>query len=158
MKGIIEKALRSELSEILSIQKAAFAPIAALLNKPELQPMTQTLTEIETEYANWLFLKYTLEGRIVGSVRAYLDKSDVCHIGKLVVLPEYQSAGIGKALMQAVHEAYKNCNSYELFTGKHVPHIVDFYRRLGYAEKNTKSMDGVVMVFMERGNNLKLNA
>ncbi len=152
MEGKIEKAQRSDLPEILSVQKAAFAPIAALLNRTELQPMNQTLSEIQAEYDRWFFLKYTLEDRIVGSVRAYLDDNDVCHIFKLVVLPEYQSFGIGKALMQAVHESFKDCKKFELFTGKDISHIVHFYLKLGYTQTITKTMGDVVMVFMERKN------
>lgn len=152
MLGKIEKAQRSDLPEILCVQKAAFAPIAALLNRTELQPMSQTLEEIQNEYDSWLFLKYTLEDRIVGSVRAYLDDNDICYIFKLVVLPEYQSAGMGKALMQDVHSRFKGCNKFQLFTGMDVSHIVDFYHKLGYAQMYTKTMDGVVMVFLERKN------
>jgi GNAT superfamily N-acetyltransferase len=150
MKGIIEKALRTDLPEILSMQKAAFAPIASLLNRAELQPMTQTLPQIEAEYDNWNFLKYTLDERIVGSVRIYVDDSHNCHIGKLVVLPDYQSKGIGKALMHAVHEGCKDCNRFMLYTGKDVPSIVNFYRALGYTQIYTDTLDGVLMVFMER--------
>lgn len=152
MEGKIEKAQRSDLPEILCVQKAAFAPIAVLLNRTGLQPMMQTLAEIQSEYDRWFFFKCTIEGRIIGSVRAHLDDENICRIFKLVVLPEYQSAGIGKALMQAVHERFKGCDKFELFTGKDISQIVHFYRKLGYTQTITKTMDGVEMVFMERNN------
>lgn len=150
MKGIIEKALRTDLPEILSVQKAAFAPIASLLNLTELQPMTQTLPQIEAEYDSWIFLKYTLDSRIVGSVRIYVDDRHNCHIGKLVVLPDHQSKGIGKALMHAVHESFKECHRFKLFTSKDIPHIVSFYRKLGYKQIDTDTLDGVLMGLIER--------
>lgn len=155
MEGLIEKAKRRDLPEILSVQKAAFTPIAALLNKPKLQPLTQTLAEIQAEYDSWIFLKYTLEGHIVGSVRAIIDDEHICHIGKLVVLPKHQNTGIGKALMQDVHERFKSCKMFQLFTGKDVSHIVDFYHKLGYVQMYTKTMNGIIMVFMERNNDSK---
>lgn len=152
MEGMIEKAQQSDLAEILCVQKAAFSTIAAFLKIPTLQPMTQTLEEIQDEYDSWIFLKYTLNGHIVGSVRAIIDHDHICHIGKLVVLPEYQNAGIGKALMHDVHERFKSSKTFQLFTGKNVNHIVDFYHKLGYAQMYTKTMNGIIMVFMERNN------
>jgi len=150
MNGIIEDASRSDLPEILRVQKAAFLPIATLLNRATLAPITQTLSEIEAEYDSCFIFKYTLEGRIMGSVRAHLDGDRVCHIRKLVVLPEHQGAGIGKALMHTVHSRFFDCKKFILFTGKDVSHIVDFYLKLGYIEKYIKMIDNTLMVYMER--------
>lgn len=152
MTAIVEKADRCDLPDILRLQKAAFSPIGILLTRDDLQPLTQTLHSIQSEFEKQLFLKYMIDGRIVGSVRAYLDESGICRIGKLVVLPEYQSRGIGKALMQSVHHRFANCTAFALFTGKDIPFIVNFYRRLGYAETHNETLNGVEMVFMERKN------
>jgi ribosomal protein S18 acetylase RimI-like enzyme len=150
MKGTVEKAERCDLPDILRVQKAAFAPIATHLNRTDLQPLKQTIDEIEADYEKQLFLKYMLDGCIVGSVRAQLDENGVCRIFKLVVLPEYQSRGIGKALMDAVHQRFIGDTHFELFTGKSISYIVAFYQSLGYKETHTQTLDGVEMVFMKR--------
>lgn len=152
MTGIVGKANRSDLPDILRVQKAAFSPIAAMLHKETLPPLLHTLTDIEADFDTQLILKYTLDGRIVGSVRAYVDDHNVCHIGKLVVLPEYQSCGIGKALMQAAHERFSGCALFELFTSKNIAHIVDFYRKLGYAETRSEPVEGDCLVYLQRKN------
>ena len=152
MTDNIQKANRCDLSEILGVQKAAFTPIAAMLGKDTLLPLTHTLSDIEADYEKKLILKYTLDGRIVGSVRARLDEDGACWIYTLVVLPMFQSRGIGKALLESVHDRFKECASYKLFTGKDISFIVNFYKKLGYAETHAETMDGVMMVFMERKN------
>ncbi len=152
MTSAVQIAERGDLPEILSVQKAAFSPIAVMLNKETLPPLLQTLSDIEADFEKHLILKYTLNGRIAGSVRAYADEQNVCRIGKLVVLPGFQGFGIGKALMQAVHEQFSGCASFQLFTSKNIAYIVDFYERLGYKETRSEPFEGDTLVFLERKN------
>ena len=88
---------------------------------------------------------------IVGSVRAYRD-GDTCHIGKLVVLPEYQNQGIGKALMNAIENHYKIIvRRYELFTGIGDPRNRYLYDGLGYKPFKTEKLnEQVTFVYMEK--------
>jgi len=88
---------------------------------------------------------------IVGSVRAHRD-GDTCHIGKLVVLPEYQNQGIGKALMYAIENHYKSIvRRYELFTGMGDPRNRHLYDGLGYKPFKTEKLnEQVTFVYMEK--------
>lgn len=147
---MIEKAKISDLPEILQVQKQAFQPVAVVENNDRLPPLVQTLQEITVEYDRRLFLKYILDGKIVGSVRAHLDENCICQIGKLVVLPQYQFRGIGAALMEAIEREFEDSNGYELFTGSIHEKTVAFYHRLGYKTTRTTIMDGVCMEFMRK--------
>jgi ribosomal protein S18 acetylase RimI-like enzyme len=88
---------------------------------------------------------------IVGSVRAY-QKDDTCYIGRLVVLPEYQNQGIGKALMREIENQYKNMvKRYALFTGESDPRNRYLYDQLGYKPYKTKKLDDeITMVYLEK--------
>ena len=88
---------------------------------------------------------------IVGSVRAHI-KTDTCHIGKLIVLPEYQNRGIGKALMQEIENQFKNIvKRYELFTGTRDPRNRYLYNKLGYKYFKTEKLnDEISFVYMEK--------
>lgn len=88
---------------------------------------------------------------IVGSVRVY-RKDDTSFIGKLVVVPEYQNEGIGKALMREIENQYKNIvNRYELFTGSRDPRKLDLYDRLGYKRFKTEKLnEEVTFVYLEK--------
>jgi ribosomal protein S18 acetylase RimI-like enzyme len=101
----------------LELQKLAYLSEAEIYNDFKIPPLTQTLEEIKTDYENNLVLKAVIDGKIIGSVRAF-EKGGVCYIGKLIVHPEQQNKGIGKNLMKCIEESFPCCNKYVLFTGK----------------------------------------
>lgn len=79
---------------ILDLQYLAYQSEAKLFNNPNIQPLRQTLAEVENEYQKGIVLKAVDEKNvIIGSVRAYYDKGTV-YIGKLMVHPEKQGQGI----------------------------------------------------------------
>ena len=84
-KVIITKAVSSDLPKILEVQKQAFYSEAVFYNDFNIQPMRQTLEEISEEFKNKVFLKASIDGRIVGSVRASrsLENEKTCFIEKL---------------------------------------------------------------------------
>lgn len=84
----ISEATISDLTDILELQKKTFRPITILLNITEIQPMTQTYDELLLEFNEGIILKYVQDYEIIGSVRAYIDNEDVCHVGKLIVHPD----------------------------------------------------------------------
>lgn len=81
MINSILKARISDLPNILELQKKAFRPVAILLNITEIQPMIQTYDELLQEFDESIILKYIQDCQIVGSVRVYVDKDNICHVG-----------------------------------------------------------------------------
>jgi ribosomal protein S18 acetylase RimI-like enzyme len=88
---------------------------------------------------------------IVGSVRAY-NHDDTCYINRLVVLPEYQNRGIGKALMNEIEKQFKTIvKRYELFTGSRDTRNQYLYNQLGYKPFKTEYLNSeITFVFMEK--------
>lgn len=152
MEGFINKATKEDLIDILNLQKKAFERVAIAESNFNISPMTQTLESITEEYEKRLFLKYTLDGKIIGSVRAHLDNDNVCHIGRLIVQPEFQNKGIGKALIKEIENIFSKCERYEIFTGLNSKNTRALYTKLGYVETSIKNIDGVEMVFMKKDN------
>ena len=111
----------------------------------------QTLESLTAEFKNYTILKASLANAIVGSVRAYHLK-DTCYISRLVVLPEYQNKGIGKALMNEIENRFKTIvNRYELFTGSRDQRNLYLYNQLGYKSFKTEKLnDQITFVFMEK--------
>jgi ribosomal protein S18 acetylase RimI-like enzyme len=147
----IRKATFEDLPQILDLQKSAFLSEAEALNDYAIQPLTQTLGELEDEFKKKLILKLTDEqsNQIIGSVRAY-EKNERVYIGKLIVHPNYQNGGIGTRLLKAIETFYEN-NTFELYTnGKSEKHV-RFYVRNGYKEfKREKVSQNLEFVFMEK--------
>ncbi len=149
----IEKALENNLVEILDLQKNAFISEAKINNDYTIPPLTQTMESIVNEFKNSVFLKATIDNKIVGSVRAY-ERDGICNIGRLIVHPNFENRGIGTKLMVSIEELFKNCNKYEVFTGKKSNKNLYLYSKLGYKEfKRSKISDNLTIVYLEKATN-----
>jgi GNAT superfamily N-acetyltransferase len=84
-------------------------------------------------------------------VRAYVDKDNVCHVGKLIVHPDYQNRGIAKVLMNEIEKKFVTCSKYLLFTGEITPNTLYLYTKLGYKEVS-RTCDSLCMIIMEKLN------
>jgi ribosomal protein S18 acetylase RimI-like enzyme len=148
----VEKALSSDLEEILTLQKLTFQNEAELFNDYTITPLIQTLESIKDDFKNNIYLKATYNSIIIGSVRAYI-KDNICHIGRLIVHPEYQNKGIGKLLMQNIENCFESCEKYSLFTAKRIEKNVIFYKKLGYDVVNEEKVnDNLIFVYYNKDN------
>jgi ribosomal protein S18 acetylase RimI-like enzyme len=148
---IITKAVKKDLPIVLDIQRKAFLEVARTFHLKTMPQIEQTLKSLTAEFKNHTILKASLINRIVGSVRAYAQ-DDTCYISRLVVLPEYQNQGIGKALIKEIERQFKNVvKRYELFTGSRDQRNQYLYNQLGYKSFKTEKLnDQISFVFMEK--------
>ena len=97
----IERAVPDDADEILNLQKRAYISEAELYDDFSISPLMQTPEEISSEFAGKTFLKITVDGKIVGSVRAYRE-GETCYIGRLIVSAELHNRGMGTILMREI--------------------------------------------------------
>ncbi len=126
----VERASVFDSEEILLLQKIAYRSEAEIYNDFSIEPLVQTLEQLQQQFEDHIILKAVVDGRIVGSVRAN-DQNDTCLIGKLIVDPNHQNKGIGKMLMNSI-EALLPKSRYELFTGSKSEKNIALYEKLGY--------------------------
>ncbi len=136
----IEPAQEADLPAILKIQKQAFLNEAQIYRSCRIGPLQETPEDIRAEFGRKLFLKAVENGRVTGSVRG-CQKNGVCEIEKLSVEPESQNLGIGKALMHAIEERFKEVSRYALVTGLRSEKNLSFYRKLGYELVRTEQAE-----------------
>jgi len=147
----IHRAEKTDLPEILALQKLAYQSEAELNGDYNLPPLTQSFEQIEIEFGQRIFLKAVLDGQIVGSVRAHLQ-GDRCQIGRLIVHPDDQGRGIGSRLMNAI-EAQFTGRYFELFTSQRSTRNLYLYRKLGYRDfKQERLSERVNLVYLEKIN------
>jgi ribosomal protein S18 acetylase RimI-like enzyme len=147
---LIAPADLDDADEILALQKLAYQSEAKLNDDWTIPPLMQTPSEIKAEFGTKVFLKAAWEGRIIGSVRAYLDYG-TCFIGRVIVHPDYQGGGIGTKLMENIEKAFLNAERFELFTGVKSTHNIRLYRRLGYEACREEDLSPKVrLVFMAK--------
>lgn len=144
------EAESADAPEILKLQKLAYQTEAALYSDWTIPPLLQTLPQLEAEFSTQVFLKAMDSGKIVGSARGFLEKR-TCHIGRVIVHPEWQRKGIGLRLMQCMETVFPRAERFELFTGSRSAGNLQFYQRLGYrAFKEEALSPKVRLVYMEK--------
>ncbi|KFK92217.1 hypothetical protein, partial [Serratia sp. Ag1] len=82
----IERASVSDSEEILLLQKIAYRSEAEIYTDFSIEPLVQTLEQLQKQFEGHIILKAVVDDRIVGSVRAN-DQNETCIIGKLIVDP-----------------------------------------------------------------------
>jgi len=146
----IERAMISDAEEILILQKLAYRSEAEIYNDFNIPPLVQTLESIEKDFENQYFLKTVMNGKIIGSVRAY-TKEGTCYIGRLIVHPDFQNRGIGTDLMNEIERIINTCRRFELFTGDKSERNLHLYQKLGYKIfKKAKITDQTMIVYLEK--------
>ena len=142
---VISVASADEAEAILALQKLAYESEARFYGDWSLPPLTQTLEELREQFATALVLKATLEGRLVGSVRA-LVTDGTCHIGRLIVHPELQGRGIGSRLLREIEGRFPDAVKYALFTGSKSEATLRLYRCHGYVATGTERSSPAVSI------------
>lgn len=142
----ISRATIADAEEILALQKLAYQSEAARYNDYSISPLNQTLEEIIRQFKDHVFLKAAVEGKIIGTVRAF-EESATCYIGRLAVHPAMQNRGTGTALMIEIEKYYKP-KRFELFVGSKSVNNIHLYRKLGYLTfKTAKYGSGDIEIF-----------
>ena len=146
----IARANKDDASDILELQKIAYQKEATLYDNWTIPLLTQTLSEIQTEFEKSFFLKALWNARIVGSVKGFIDFG-TCKIGRLIVHPDYQRKGIGALLMKNIETSFPNAKRFELFTGTKSVDNIRLYQKLGYGEYGQQDLSQKVRIaFMEK--------
>src|SRR5512136_1700415 len=147
---LIEQAQLTDAPQILALQKLAYLSEAEINQDYTIPPLTQTLEQIEREFQTQTVLKVVRDGRIIGSVRAYLQEG-TCYIGRLIVHPDFQNRGIGAKLLRAIEGHFAQAKRYELFTGEKSERNLYFYQKWGYRIFRKEALtDKVTLVFLEK--------
>lgn len=147
---LVTLASIDDSAAILDLQKLAYQSEAAIYEDFSLPPLTETTEEWRSHFSSRVVLKAVEQGSIIGSVRACQD-GKTCHIGRLVVHPDYQRQGIGTQLMNQIEASFEAVERFELFTGHRSANALRLYERLGYRVfKREPVHDRLVLVFLEK--------
>ena len=152
---LIIKAIKADAQEILDLQKLAYLSEAEIYNDFSIQPLRQSLDEIESEIESHCVLKYVENGKIIGSVRAHISKG-TCYINKLIVHPDFQNKGIGTKLLKEIENEFNFAMDFELFTGHKSLKNLHIYLKSGFEIfKEEKISEALTLVYMKKRNRIK---
>lgn len=146
----IEYATEKDASEILQLQKDAFALVGELYNDFSIAPLVETEEEYRCYFATTSFLVVRKNGEIVGSV-AVREENRTGFVGRLIVKPHLHGKGIGSFLLDSVETKFSHLSRLELFTGDRCSQNLKIYTHKGYREFRREPVDNQVeMIFMEK--------
>jgi len=148
----IVKAKKSDLPDILSLQRLAYQSEAQLVNDFSIPPLTQTLEGITDDFDNGIILKAVEQGisqKVVGSVRGRFSEGTL-YIGRLIVDLSFWNQGIGTSLLLGIEALYPNMR-YELFTSDRSVKNLSLYTKNGYIEFKREPLNEIVnLVYLEK--------
>jgi ribosomal protein S18 acetylase RimI-like enzyme len=154
----IELASEQDLDHILELQRKAFHGQALIYNDFTLPSLTQTIDDLKKEFNNKIFYKVEENGKIVASVRCFINNQTL-YVEKLIVDPDFQNKGLGTAIMQEIENRYSVVvNRYELSTGHKSARNLHLYKKLGYKEIRQEPLnDKCNLIFLAKSvvNNCK---
>ena len=148
----IVRATPEDAEEILALIRRAFAPVGDQYGDPGLPPLVESLDSHRARYATHVVLKaIDAGGRAVASVQGELRQDGTCAIGRLVVDPAWQGQGIGRAMAEALEDAFPEADCFELFTGHLSEHTLRLYHSLCYEETRREvESERVTLVWMRK--------
>lgn len=119
-------------AQVHSLQMRAYAQEAALLGAIYFPPLERTIEDVRS--CAEVFRVATLGSKLVGAVSVGKDEEGLgTNVASLVVEPEFQRRGVGRALLTAVANAH-GVNGLTVQTGaKNVPALA-LYEQFGFVE------------------------
>ena len=138
--------------EALTVQWAAYVPVARHYAEPNLPPLTETVDALRADLAAGIpALGAWLDTRLVGSVRGRPD-GERMEVARLSVAPDMQGRGIGRRLLAAIEAAAPPAvRTLWLVTGTKSDGSLELYRRAGYAiVGGSTDAAGIAMAVLEK--------
>ena len=113
---LVKRALFEDAKEILDLQKLAYVSEAEIYNDYSIAPLTQTLDQIQSDFESRLFLKASIDGRIVGSVRGFMER-ETCHrLGYIPFAFEAATDSLTLVFMEKHRRILRRRRSHPLFS------------------------------------------
>ncbi|MGL5823443.1 MAG: tRNA (guanosine(37)-N1)-methyltransferase TrmD [Nocardioides sp.] len=151
-QGELRLARPSDAGELMTLQRACWVQEQQANPTVEIPPLHESLTDVRAWLSEWTVLVLHRGGRLIGAARgrAY---GEIWDIGRLMVAPDLQGAGVGRFLLRAMEDAAPGeVTAYELFTGVGSVDNIRMYQKAGYRRVGwrTAPVPGAVRLVKQR--------
>jgi GNAT superfamily N-acetyltransferase len=131
------KANMDNIEEIYEMQIITFKPLLDKYQDFDLNPgnetIERTIARMNEKITDYYIIK--LNEISVGGIRIRrYEEGDLCKVGPLFVLPEYQNKGIAQKVFKIIEEIYKPKNGWILDTILQEKGNCHLYEKIGYTK------------------------
>ncbi|MGB3828363.1 MAG: tRNA (guanosine(37)-N1)-methyltransferase TrmD [Ornithinimicrobium sp.] len=146
----IAAAVPSDAGEILTLARACWLTEARDHDSFSIPALNEDLDDVRSWLTQWHTWVLRSNGRLIGSVRARRAGA-MWDIGRLMVAPDLQGRGLGRALLECAERAApEDVEGFIMFTGGKSVANLRMYRRAGYETGARSSYEGVPTVELHK--------
>jgi GNAT superfamily N-acetyltransferase len=149
------KATLENVKEIHEMQIITFKPLLDKYQDFDLNPgnekIEKTIARLNEEITDYYII--TLNKKSVGGIRIKrLEDGNLCKVGPLFILPEYQNKGIAQRVFGMTEKIYKPENGWILDTILQEKGNCHLYEKMGYTKtgKTEKINEKMDIVYYEK--------
>ncbi|WP_183093459.1 tRNA (guanosine(37)-N1)-methyltransferase TrmD [Nocardioides stalactiti] len=130
----IERAVPGDAGELMTLQRACWVQEAVANPGAPIPAFAESLDDVRAWLGEWDTYVVRRAGRLVGAVRGRLEPDGTTwDIGRVMVAPDVQGQGLGRALLEHVQAAAPAAaTSYTLFTGAGSDRNQRIYKKAGF--------------------------
>ena len=147
----IRRAKQSDIPHIKAITEEAFQKYCELAHIPKtIDALRETYDSILNDIQTKIVLVAHIDNIPVGSVRVELIDENTAYLSRFGVRVDYQSNGVGKALMNIVDRIMKerHIKQIQLHTASKVTPLVRFYYGRGFYIDSTAKDRGYIRALL----------
>jgi NAD(P)H-dependent FMN reductase/GNAT superfamily N-acetyltransferase len=131
-----------DMAEVAVLQRCCWVDEAFANDTLDVPALREAPEDVRAWLRTWHATGLWLDGRLLGMVRTRRLDAD-WHVGRLCVVPDLRSKGLGRWLLRAAEVAAEpDCRRIVLSTGARSTRNIGFYEREGFQPAPVASADG----------------
>jgi tRNA (guanine37-N1)-methyltransferase len=132
LAGELRLAVPSDAGELLTLQRACWVQEQQANPGVRIPPLHEDLADVEAWMQEWTTLVLRAGGRLVAAARGRVE-GDTWDIGRVMVAPDLQGRGLGRAMLAAIEAAApEHVTQHVLFTGAGSERNIRMYKKAGF--------------------------
>ena len=131
----VRPVVPADAGEIYTLQRACWLQELEANPGVEIPALRESLDDVRRGLGEWTVMvaREPSTGRLVGAVRGRVDSHGEWDIGRIMVAPDIQGRGLGRALLELVEGlAPTDVTTYVLFTGAGSTGNLRMYKKAGF--------------------------
>ncbi|GAA5128935.1 hypothetical protein GCM10023339_57480 [Alloalcanivorax gelatiniphagus] len=131
----VRPAVLADAGELYTLQRACWLQELEANPGVEIPALRESLDDVRRGLGEWTVMvaREPSSGRLVGAVRGRVDSHGEWDIGRVMVAPDLQGRGLGRALLELVEGlAPAGIETFVLFTGAGSTDNIRMYKKAGF--------------------------